>query len=573
MKKFTGLAGAGGRDVSQTVILHRQKLILEKKAVDDCEQEIKRFEKVRCEYAGELEKLYHTALADAGEKTAGIFKAYRTIVEDDFLFKSPIQTVREEHIGIDYAIEQEKEKISAKFASMSDAYMQERSNDIRNVCDEVIRRLNGVTGTGQETQNMRESFILVAEDLSPEDTIRIDKRFLRGFITEKGGITSHVVILAKTLGIPAVVGAAGIMQEARSGQTIFIDGDRGYGVLEPDEAFVRDFLKEKTGIDERKKLYAAMAEKPAVTVDGHKVAVCMNSGDAESMRNFRVEQCDGVGLFRTEFLFMDQHDYPDEELQFRTYRKIAESAQGKEVIIRTLDIGGDKQLDYMKIPKENNPFLGYRAIRICLDREEVFLTQLRAILRASAFGNIKIMFPMIVTLEELRQAKKMVEKAKALLRAEKIDFEENIPVGIMIETPASVLISDKLAKEAAFFSIGTNDLIQYTTVTDRMNESVQHLYDPCNLSVLRSIDLVIRNAHKEGIPVGMCGEVASDARLTPLLLAMGLDEFSVVPKQVGRVKYLIGQYDLGKLSGLTEQVLASDSIEEVKRLLAEHTAE
>lgn len=573
MKKFTGLAGAGGRDLSQTVVLHRKKLTLEKKAVEDCEREIERFREVQREYAEELERLYRTTLAEDGEKTAGIFKAYRTIVEDDFLFKNPIQAVREEHMGIDCAIEREKEKISEKFAAMPDAYMQERANDIRNVCDEIIRRLNGVADGGQEMQNMREPFILVAEDLSPEDTIRVDKRFLRGFITEKGGITSHVVILAKTLGIPAVVGAAGIMREARSGQTIFVDGDCGYGILEPDEAFVCSFGKDKACLDGQKKLYAAMAAEPAVTADGHPVAVCMNSGDAESLKNFRAEQCDGVGLFRTEFLFMNQHDYPDEELQFQTYRSIAENAKGKEVIIRTLDIGGDKQLDYMDIPKESNPFLGYRAIRICLDREEVFLTQLRAILRASAYGNVKIMFPMIVTLEELRQAKGMVKKAKDQLRAEGTVFTETIPIGIMIETPASVLISDKLAREAAFFSIGTNDLIQYTTATDRMNERVQHLYDPCNLSVLRSIDMVIRSAHSAGIPVGMCGEVASDARLTPLLLAMGLDEFSVVPKQVGRIKYLIRRCDLGKLAGLKERVLDSDTIEEVKQLLAEYSAE
>ncbi|WP_444659527.1 phosphoenolpyruvate--protein phosphotransferase [Caproiciproducens sp. R2] len=573
MKKFTGLAGAGGRDLSQTLVLHRKKLTLEKKAVEDCEQEIERFRKVRREYAEELERLYRTTLAEDGEKTAGIFKAYRTIVEDDFLFKNPIQTVWEEQIGIDYAIEQEKEKISKKFAAMPDAYMQERANDIRNVCDEIVRRLNGVADGGQEMRNMREPFILVAEDLSPEDTIRVDKRFLRGFITEKGGITSHVVILAKTLGIPAVVGAAGIMREARSGQNIFVDGDCGYGILEPDEAFACSFRKDKACLDEQKKLYAAMAGEPAVTADGHPVAVCMNSGDAESLKNFRAEQCDGVGLFRTEFLFMNQHDYPDEELQFQTYRSIAENAKGKEVIIRTLDIGGDKQLDYMDIPKESNPFLGYRAIRICLDREEVFLTQLRAILRASAYGNVKIMFPMIVTLEELRQAKGMVKKAKDQLRAEGTVFTETIPIGIMIETPASVLISDKLAREAAFFSIGTNDLIQYTTATDRMNERVQHLYDPCNLSVLRSIDTVIRSAHSAGISVGMCGEVASDARLTPLLLAMGLDEFSVVPKQVGRIKYLIRRYDLGKLAGLKERVLDSNTIEEVKQLLAEYSAE
>jgi phosphotransferase system enzyme I (PtsI) len=573
MKKFTGLAGAGGRELLQAVVLYREKLVLEEKMVEDCEKEVERFKKVQHEYAEELDKLYRATLADSGEQAANIFKAYRVITCDDVFFKKPLKEVWEKHISIDYAIGKEKEKVSAKFAAMSDPYMKERGNDIRNVCDEMIRRLNGVNSAEKQIRNLREPFILVAEDLTPEDTIRIDKTYLRGFITEKGGITSHVVILAKTLGIPAVVGATGIMQDVRPGQMLYIDGDDGYGIIEPEEAFISAFHNKKLRMDEQKKLYAAMANKPAITMDGRRVAVCINSGDVESRRNFQVEQCDGVGLFRTEFLFMNQHDYPDEELQFKTYKEIAEIARGKEVIIRTLDIGGDKQLDYMNFPSENNPFLGYRAIRICLDRKEVFLTQLRAILRASVFGNIKIMFPMIVTIEELRQAKQMVETAKNLLCAEEIAFNENIPIGIMIETPAAVLISDKLAKEADFFSIGTNDLIQYTTATDRMNEKVQYLYDSCNLSVLRAIETVIRNAHEAGIPVGMCGEAASDERLTPLLLAMGLDEFSVVPARVGKIKYLIRRCDLGKLSKLVEQVLGSDSIAEVKVLLAAESGE
>jgi phosphoenolpyruvate-protein phosphotransferase (PTS system enzyme I) len=572
MKRFGGLVGSGGRDVLQTVILYKEMPQLSRKTIEECDKEVERLKKVQREYADELDKLYQSTLVDTGEAAADIFKAYRIIVCDDFFFKKSIKTVQEEHINIDFAIEQEMERVIAKFSAMQDPYMKERANDIRNVCNEIIRRLNGVGKAEEQIRNIRKPFILVAEDLTPEDTIRIDKTYLRGFITEKGGATSHVVILAKTLGIPAVVGAHGIMKEARTGQMLYINGDEGYGILEPDEIFMNAFHKEKDELDEIKRLYASMASKPAITADGHSVSVCINSGDADSRRNFHAEQCDGVGLFRTEFLFMNQHDYPDEEMQFKAYIEIAEAAQGKEVIIRTLDIGGDKQLDYMNFPKESNPFLGYRAIRICLDRKEVFRTQLRAILRASAFGSIKIMFPMIVTLEELREAKKMVENAKASLRTEGTAFDEKIPTGIMIETPASVLISDKLAKEAEFFSIGTNDLIQYTTATDRMNEKVQYLYDPCNLSVLRAIDTVICNAHAEGIPVGMCGEVASDERIVPLLLAMGLDEFSVVPAQVGKIKYIISRSDLSRLSGFVDRILAADSIDEVKSLLAEQAA-
>lgn len=559
--------------MAKTATFTVQKIVLNGKTVEDSDYEVQRFKKVQQEYAADLEELYKVMLDKEGEAAANIFKAYKSIALDEFFFKKAIQAVHAERIAIDYAIDREKEKIAAKFAAMSDPYMKERASDISNVCDEMIRRLNGVKSAEDQIRGIREPFILVAEDLSPENTIRIDKTFLRGFITEKGGVTSHAVILAKTLGIPAVVGAAGIMSDARDGGMIYIDGDKGCAVLDPDEAFSREFQTEKVRLDERKKKYADKANEPAITLNGRRVSVCVNMGDADSQKKFRAEQCDGIGLFRTEFLFMDQRDYPDEEVQFQYYRDIAAAAQGKEVIIRTLDIGGDKQLDYMKFPKENNPFLGYRAIRLCLDRKEIFLTQLRAILRASAFGNVKIMFPMIVTSEELREAKMLVEKAKSSLLAEKIAFNQDVPVGIMIETPASVMISDKLAQESAFFSIGTNDLIQYTTATDRMNETVQYLYDPCNLSVLRSIDIVIRNAHKAGIPVGMCGEAASDERLTALLLAMGLDEFSVVPAQVGKIKYFIQRCDTDKLSGFVARVLESSDIESAKALLAEQIAE
>ena len=573
MKKYTGLAGSGGCEVLPAVLLRKEKPASMKRTVSDCAAEIEHFRVVQQAYAAELDELGRKAHEEAGEDAANIFKAYRAIASDDIFFRKPIKRVQEESCSIDWAIETEKEKVCAKIAAMNDPYMKERASDIRNVCEEIIRRLNGTPDAGTGILNIREPFVLVAEDLTPEDTIRLDKTWLRGFLTEKGGITSHAVILAKTLGIPAVVGVTGIMGDIRAGQMIYIDGNEGYGVVDPDEDWINSCRQHKTRQDEQNRIFAAMAGEPAVTVDGHRAAVCVNAGDAGSCEDFAAGSCDGIGLFRTEFLFMNQRDYPDEERQFTAYRQIAASAQGKEVIIRTLDIGGDKQLDYMDIPRESNPFLGYRAIRICLDREAVFLTQLRAILRASVYGQIKIMFPMIVTLEELRAAKAMLEKAKASLRADGLAFAEAIPVGIMIETPAAVLISDKLARESAFFSIGTNDLIQYTTATDRMNEKVQYLYDPCNLSVLRAIATVIRNGHQAGIPVGMCGEAASDERLTPLLLAFGLDEFSVVPAQVGRIKHRIRRCNLSRIQGLAGQVLEADTAEEVKKLLAAAAAE
>ena len=492
-------------------------------------------------------------------------KAYADIAGDHLFFKKPLRAIREERLSAAWAVARERDKVCLKFAAMTDDYMKARADDVRNVCDVLIRRLDGLA---EQVDVGEGAAVFVAEDLTPEDTVRLDKARLGGFITERGGVTSHAVILAKSLGIPAVVGAAGILDAVRTGQEIYLNGDEGWAVVAPDPETTAAYIRAKAEQDARQADWSEAARRPAVTRDGHAVSVCVNSGDTDSLALFRPECCDGIGLFRTEFLFMDQASYPSEALQYQAYRAAVEAAAGKEVIIRTLDIGGDKQLGYMDLPKEENPFLGYRAIRICLDREEVFQTQLRALLRAALHGRLKIMFPMIVTLEELCGAKAAVERARAALQAEGTACAAQVPLGIMIETPAAVLLSDALAEEADFFSIGTNDLIQYTTATDRMNERVQYLYDPCNLSVLRAIHTVIQNGHRAGIPVGMCGEAASDERLALLFLAMGLDEFSVVPAQVGRVKALIQRADLSALSALPSAVLGQREIAAAKRILA-----
>lgn len=567
MIEIKGLAGARGKVLLKAVVLDKRSPRPERGTVSDPEQEIARFEAVRATYTQDLLALQQKALGATGQEAADIMKAYADIAGDHLFFKKPIKLIGEEGVDAPWAVAQERDKVCGKFSAMEDEYMKSRADDIRNVCDELIRRLCGIGGLVDSGEG---AAVFVAEDLTPEDTVRLDKSRLGGFITERGGVTSHAVILAKTLGIPAVVGASGILGAISSGQRIYLDGDTGVAVIDPDEQTIASFHTANEAQTALQQRWQTAALHPAVTKDGHRVSVCVNSGDTDSLKRFQADQCDGVGLFRTEFLFMDQSDYPSEELQYQAYRMAAEAAQGKEVIIRTLDIGGDKQLGYMELPREDNPFLGYRAIRICLDREQVFLTQLRALLRAALHGQIKIMFPMIVTLEELRQAKAMVARARENLTREGIPCAQEVPLGIMIETPAAVLMSDALAEEADFFSIGTNDLIQYTTATDRMNERVQYLYDPCNLSVLRSIHKVIENGHKAGIPVGMCGEVASDERLLPLLLAMGLDEFSVVPAQVGRVKSLIQNADFAALGTLPEQVLRQREIDEVKRILKQY---
>ena len=392
-------------------------------------------------------------------------------------------------------------------------------------------------------------------------------------MTERGGRTSHTVILAKTLGIPAVVGVSGITQRTRDGETICIDGAGGRVILNPEDEILKQYEKERQKTEKRRELFERLKNERAVTIDGRRIDICVNSGDMESVRGLDMESCDGVGLFRTEFLYMAQDDYPTEEFQYEVYKELARKAGGKEVIIRTLDIGGDKQADYMKLPREQNPFLGYRAIRISLDRTEIFKTQLRAILRASAYGKVSIMFPMIVNLEELRRAKTFVEECKWELDKQDIPYDTEIRVGIMVETPAAVLLSDKLAEEADFFSIGTNDLIQYITATDRMNEHTQYLYKSCNLSVLRAVRMVAENAHRAGIPVGICGEAASDERMTYIWLGLGIDELSMVPSQASHIKYIVKHISQKEAEKTVQKVFEMDAADEVEQYLKERMAD
>lgn len=565
MKTVTGLPGASGLALFPAEVLSRRAFRPQQHNIDDTEQEILRFQAVRKQYAEDLGQLYQKNLEKSGEDVAGILHAYAEIAQDDSFFRKAERKVQAEKVNADWALLQVKETVCEKFLAMEDPYLKERADDISNVCDEIIRRMNGTTGSFELTGNS--TVILVAEDLTPEDTIRIDKACLGGIITELGGVTSHTVILAKALGIPAVVGAKGILEEVRSGTLCCLNGETGEVLIDPDEISQTKFLAEREKKSLEQKKWAEALQYPAVTKDGHAVKVCINSGDSDSLQHFSCDICDGIGLFRTEFLFMNQTEYPTEDVQYEHYRAAAERAQGKEVIIRTLDIGGDKQLDYMDLPQEANPFLGFRAIRLCLDRQELFLTQLRAILRASAYGALKIMFPMIVTLEELETAKVLVKTAMKQLDERGLAYDHHIPVGIMVETPAAALLSDVLAQECDFFSIGTNDLIQYTTATDRQNERVQYLYDPFNLSVLRAIQMTIRNGHAAGIPVGMCGEAASNKLLLPLLLAMGLDEFSVAPAHVGQVKYFVQNTSMKDISLLDSALREQRHINEVKALL------
>ncbi len=562
--EIKGLGGSPGWEIGKACVYEPKNLSLAREEIADPEAEIASMDEARKRYGESLAELAKNA-GDKGE----IFEAYQEILEDDYFFDGIRELIRSDKVCSSYAIEQKRAETAAMFADMDDEYLKARADDISNVCNELIAEIQGISSGDPFGDVEGDSLIIFAEDLTPADTVRMDRSRLHGMVTERGGVTSHTVILAKAMGIPAIVGAGSMLSKVSNGQTVLINGSTGVAIVDPDAATKQAFEEKKAAADRRKALYEACREKPAISKDGKLTRVNINSGDEESIKTFNPQFCDGIGLFRTEFIYMGQTNYPSEDVQFEAYKSMAEKAGGKELIIRTLDIGGDKQLDYMNIPKENNPFLGYRAIRLCLDRTEIFKMQLRAILRASKYGNVKIMFPMIVNMEELLRSKQLLEEAKQELRDRGEEFSENIPTGIMVETPAAVLLSDKLAKECDFFSVGSNDLIQYTTASDRQNESVQYIYDNCNISFLRAVKMACDNAHAAGDEIGICGETASEPRLIPLWLAMGIDELSVAPGLVGRTKYLLTQLDREEMKKVLDQVLDSSSIADVKKTMDE----
>jgi phosphotransferase system enzyme I (PtsI) len=563
MVRIKGLPGAPGCAAGTAVVIAARSLSLDRRTADP-QAEILALEAARKRYDGILSSL---AAKNPGAGQAAIFEAYREILQDDAFFDGVKELIRSESVCASWAIEQKRAETEAVFLAVEDEYLRARATDVNNVCRELTAEIQGVSSADPFAGAEGENLIVLAEDLTPADTVRLDRARLAGMVTERGGVTSHTVILAKALGIPAVVGAGEFLGRVHTGESVLVDGAAGTADVGADAAAAAAFAAKKKRTDEQKSLFQTYRSKPARSKDGAGVRVNINSGDSESIRTFAVNDCDGIGLFRTEFLYMGQTDYPSEDFQLEVYRDMAQKTAGKELIIRTLDIGGDKQLDYMDLPKEVNPFLGYRAIRLCLDRTEVFLTQLRAILRASVYGDVKIMFPMIVNLEELLRAKELLAEAKGQLDARGERYNRDVPVGIMVETPAAVLLSDQLARNCDFFSVGSNDLIQYTTATDRQNERVQNLYDCCNISFLRAVKMTCDSAHAAGIPIGICGETASEPRLIPLWTAMGIDELSVAPGLVGRTKYIFSRLSRTEMQPVLDQTLASGHIPEVKARL------
>lgn len=494
---------------------------------ENVQKEVERFLQAKKEVLADLDKL---------AQKSEIFQAH-AVMADDFTLEDGIVTkIREEKYNAELALDQTVQEIAAIFEMMDDEYMRERAADVKDVAKRFMARLKGQELS--DFSDISEPVILVARDLYPSDTAGLDLNFVKGFITQEGGVTSHVSIMAKGAGLPALVGATGILEAVQEDSYICMDAKTGEIVIDPDEEEKERFIKKAEEFRVRKELYEKVSTLPACTVDGREVHICANVGNLEDVKTAVERNVHGIGLFRSEFLYMENDHFPTEEEQYQVYSEAAK-ASPRELTIRTLDIGGDKGLSYYNFEKEENPFLGWRAIRISLELRDMFKTQLRAVLRASAFGHVRIMFPMIISLEELRQAKDLVQECKEELDHENLAYDPDIRLGMMMETPASVLLADEFAAEADFFSIGTNDLTQYLLAVDRGNKKISGMYDSFHPAVLRAIAHIIHAGHRHQIPVGMCGEFASDENATEILLGMGLDEFSMSSTEASKIKYTI----------------------------------
>ena len=508
--------------------------------VEDTKKEVKRFEYAVERAINQLEKLYEKALLEVGEENAMIFDIHKMMLEDKDYLDSVLSNIESQNLNAESAVAITADSFAEMFASMEDSYMQARAADVRDISERIINLLT----KREQTSEYNEPKVIAAVDLAPSETVQMDKSKILAFVTEKGSANSHTAILARTMDIPAVILAEGIIDCENNGKDVIVDGFTGEIYISPDMQTVLEMQEKKQKNDDQKALLEKLKGVKPVTKDGREILLYANIGSLDDMSAVYANDGMGVGLFRSEFIYLESQTFPTEDEQFAIYKSAARKALGKRVIIRTLDIGADKNVDYFKLPKEENPAMGVRAVRICLTHQDIFKTQLRAIYRASAFGNIAIMFPMITSLSEIRKIKEIVNEVKNELKKENIFFNENMETGIMIETPAAAIISDKLAKEVDFFSVGTNDLTQYTLAVDRQNPEAEAFCDPHHMAVLRLIKMVTDNAHKEGIWVGVCGELAGDLSITETLLAIGVDELSVTPNLLLPLKQKIIHLDL-----------------------------
>lgn len=543
MLTIKGQSVFGGVAIGPLVVFRRSETALERYSVEDKDAEVQRFCEARHTAIEQLQTLYNKAVKHVGEDNAAIFEIHQMMLEDLDYIESIEGIIRTQQINAEYAVRETADNFAHIFTTMKDTYMQARAADIRDISNRILRILGHEEEQGFAGAN---KMIIGADDLVPSETVQLDKERVLGFVTSGGSTNSHTAILARTIGIPAVVGTGGEINDTYDGKLAIIDGFSGTVYIDPDEGTLAAMQKKQCADEEHKQLLQQLKGVKSVTQDGHAVDVFANITNPGDMNNVMQNDAEGIGLFRSEFIYLENTDYPTEEQQFSAYKLAVETMGGKKVVIRTLDIGADKQADYFKLAKEDNPAMGLRAIRICLTRPEIFKTQLRALCRASVFGNLAVMFPMIISVDEVRRSKALLVEVQQELTVADIAYDKNMEVGIMIETPAAAIMSDELAKEVDFFSIGTNDLSQYTMAIDRQNPNLEEFFDRHHPALLRLIAMTVANGHKAGIWVGICGELGADLELTETFLRMGVDELSVSPALVLPLRRNILNLDLSK---------------------------
>lgn len=565
---LTGIAASRGIAIGPAFILEETVPKVTRVALspDEVGAEKERLERAVAETVKQIEKIKERTEKEMGAEKAEIFAAHLMMASDPEFVGAVNHCIEEKQINAEAALEEIVEMYVAMFNAMEDEYMRERAADVRDVSKRILRNLMGIQDVS--LSELDQDVVLLAHDLTPSETAQLNQ-YVLGFATEIGGRTSHSAIMARSLELPAVVGISNLLQEVKAGDLVIVDGEEGRVIVRPEEEELRVYQERQEKLRKQKEALQALVHRQSVTQDGHKVELAANIGTPKDAVNAVKNGAEAIGLYRTEFLYMDRQDMPGEEEQFAAYKQVAEIMGGRPVIIRTLDIGGDKKLPYLQLPQEMNPFLGYRAIRLCLDRKDLFKTQLRAILRASVYGKLRIMYPMISSIEEIRQANHVLAEVKRELQNEGVPFDPAIEVGMMIEIPSAAVSADLFAEEVDFFSIGTNDLIQYTLAVDRMNERISYLYQPFHPSVLRLIQHVIRAAHDHGKWAGMCGEMAGDPVALPLLLGLGLDEFSMSASSILQARSMVLNLSYDETKKWAEEALKLKTAEEIRAFVQE----
>ncbi|WP_155007226.1 phosphoenolpyruvate-protein phosphotransferase PtsI [Klebsiella variicola] len=564
---ISGILASPGIAFGKALLLKEDEIVIDRKKIsaDKVDQEVERFLSGRAKASAQLEVIKTKAGETFGEEKEAIFEGHIMLLEDEELEQEIIALIKDKHMTADAAANEVIEGQATALEELDDEYLKERAADVRDIGKRLLRNILGLSII--DLSAIQDEVILVAADLTPSETAQLNLKKVLGFITDAGGRTSHTSIMARSLELPAIVGTGSTTAQVKNGDYLILDAVNNQVLVNPSNEQIEALRNLQAQVAEEKAELAKLKDLPAITLDGHQVEVCANIGTVRDVEGAERNGAEGVGLYRTEFLFMDRDALPTEEEQFAAYKAVAEACGSQAVIVRTMDIGGDKELPYMNFPKEENPFLGWRAVRIAMDRKEILRDQVRAILRASAFGKLRIMFPMIISVEEVRALKKEIEIYKQELRDEGKAFDESIEIGVMVETPAAATIARHLAKEVDFFSIGTNDLTQYTLAVDRGNDMISHLYQPMSPSVLNLIKQVIDASHAEGKWTGMCGELAGDERATLLLLGMGLDEFSMSAISIPRIKKIIRNTNFEDAKVLAEQALAQPTTDELMTLV------